>query len=650
MNGRFTILRALLPVLAAMFLSVPFALATEFGPIEKLAIAAMDEMQIEIDARDLTRRLLSAEVSIPVSASETDRRIPLWYPKWVPGSHGPGGPIANLAGFRVKDEAGNNLTWERSGGEVFRFEVNVPKNVNRIRVWLRYITNQPTTDSFGHDSYGSKTIGVISPNTVLCYPEGVKIDEMKISSMVKLPQGWKASAALPSLASENQDQIAYSAVTLRQFVDSPIMCGPYHKTYDLVPESEKGKIPPHRLQVFGETPKATDVHPEIVKRYAAMVTQTARLVGSHPFDQFDILLGVTDSLSPNGLEHARSTFNILPTLAVSSPRELYGWNRLLVPHEYLHAWCGKYRCPEGMATPDFHSPMDTELLWVYEGLTQYLGELVEARCGLMSGQEFRQRFRAELRSAVHQQGRQWRSLADTGAASHLLRDGSKNWPNLRRSQDYYMEGMLFWLEVDGILREETKGAKSLDDFCHLFFRYDPTGPNPRGYNREELVAILNSLAVHDWSGLIHRRIESAQPTFDSEVASRLGYRFALQKDPPVVPRGLFRGSSGIDALDSLGVSFSDDGVIRELMLDSPADVARLAPGMKVISIGSKVFSRSELDQALENAQMGGEIELNTVDGDAFLTIKIPYREGRRHWALSRDEGKPDLLAEILKPR
>ena len=608
------------------------------------------EMQIEIDATDLTRRLISAQIVIPIGESQVDRKIALWYPKWVPGSHGPGGPIANVAGLKITDQNAKPLEWERSGGEVFRFEVNVPAGVQTLKVWIRYITNQPSTDSFGHDTYGSRTIGVISPNTVLIYPESNKIDNTKISCQVKLPANWKASSALPVVAGDKADLVQYGAVTLRQFVDSPIMCGPFHKTYDLIEASEVGKIPPHRLQVFGESEKATEIHPEIIKKYSAMVTQAARVTGSHPFDQFDILLGVTNSLAPNGLEHARSTFNILPVSTMTKPENLRGWNRLLVPHEYLHAWCGKYRCPVGMTTPDFHAPMDTDLLWVYEGLTQYLGELVEVRSGLMTKEEFLQRLQVELRSAMHQQGRQSRSLADTGAASHILRDGSRNWPNLRRSQDYYMEGMLFWLEVDGILRDATQGAKSIDDFCHAFFKYDSEGPNPRGYGREELVKILGALAPYDWDGLIHRRIEVPQPSFEPAVAGRLGYRFALEKEPPTIVGDLFRGSRGGDSLDSLGVSISDDGTIRNMLLDSPADVAHLGPGMRVKSVGTNPFSRANLDEALKKAQESGDIELQVADGDTVRTVKIPYRDGPRYWALTRDDSKPDVLGEIVKPR
>lgn len=193
------------------------------------------------------------------------------------------------------------------------------------------------------------------------------------------------------------------------------MCGPHHKTFDLVEPARANKIPPHRLQVFADDAAQCELNEEVVQKYRAMVTQAALLTGSHPFDQFDILLGVTNHLPANGLEHARSTFNVLPPSALASAKQLRGWNRLLVPHEYMHAWCGKYRRPAGMVSNSFHNPEDTDLLWVYEGLTQYLGELVEARSGLMTNEQFTHRLLVELRNATHQQGREWRTLADTGA-------------------------------------------------------------------------------------------------------------------------------------------------------------------------------------------------------------------------------------------
>ena len=615
-----------------------------------LATRAGEPMHIDIDASDIARKLLYAELEIPITAQSTERKVALWYPKWVPGSHGPGGPVANVAGLRIEAN-GKTLEWQRTPGEVYRIEVAVPPNVDRLRVWIRYITNQPTTGSMGHDSWGSPRIGVVTPSTVLLYPDGIDIDTQQITTTLKLPQGWEASTAL--LAADTNagaDSFNYEAASLAQFVDSPIMCGLHRQVFDLVESDRKDLIPPHRLCVFADDEQQCKLNEEIVNRYRAMVTQTALLTGSHPFDQFDILLAVTNKLPANGLEHSRSTFNVLPPSALGSLGQLRGWNRLLVPHEYLHSWCGKYRRPAGMVTKDFHTPLNTELLWVYEGLTQYLGELVEARCGLMTDEQFRFRLLVELQNAMHQQGRQWRTLADTGAASHILRDGSNSWPALRRSQDFYMEGMLFWLEADAIIRKHSQGKKSLDDFCHEFFLATRDTTLPKPHDRAELIRILESLATYDWDGLIRRRVESFQNEFDPNVAVELGYRFQMQKQAPAIPGDTFRHTGSVDTYDSLGVAFSSDGVVRNLLLDSPADRAHMALGMKVVAIGDHVWSPQRLQAAIEQATNGSPIELKIIEDEQYRTIPIQYRDGPRALNLVRNEEAADILAEILKPR
>lgn len=609
-----------------------------------------DAMQVEIDARDLPRKLLCARLDIPLAPSPIEQKVALWYPKWVPGSHGPGGPVANVAGLRIEDQSGKTLPWQRTAGEVFRLEVAVPAQTNRLRVWIRYITNQPSTGSMGHDSWGSSKLGVISPNTILLYPETVDIHVLQVATTVILPSQWKAATALP--LDEPAQGVAgtrFKPVSLSRFVDSPIMCGAHQKTFDLVEPDRASNIPAHRLQVFGDEASQCELNAEIVEKFRSMVTQAAWLTGSHPFDQFDILLGVTNQLPANGLEHARSTFNILPPPALTSANQLRGWNRLLIPHEYMHAWCGKYRRPAGMVSSAFHTPENTELLWVYEGLTQYLGELVEARCGLMTKEQFTHRLLVELRNATHQQGREWRTLADTGAAAHILRDGSYSWPSLRRSQDFYMEGMLFWLEADAIIRRQSGGTKSLDDFCREFFRSTTDSPRPNPYTRDDLVRILTSLAAFDWDGLIRRRVESFQSVFDPSVAGLLGYRFELQSEAPSVPSDTFRFAGGIDALDSVGATFSNDGKVRNLLLGSPADQARLMSDMKIIGIGNHVWSPSRLSQAIEEAKSGSPIELKFVDGDEVKSLHIHYYDGPRWLNLVRQAESPDLLADILKP-
>jgi predicted metalloprotease with PDZ domain len=616
-------------------------------------------LQLRVDARDLPRKLVSAEIIIPLSPNNNNnnnpvQRVALWYPKWIPGSHGPGGPIANVAGLRIEDAAGQTLAWRRTPGEVYRIEVELPAATEVLRVHLKYIANQPTTGSTGHDCFGSPLVGLINLSPLLLYPEGADIDVDTLAVELQLPAGWSASTALNARSTEVAEaRTVYEAESLRTVVDSPILCGKYRRIYTLDDDAARAAgAKPHRLHVFSETTQATELPEELLVKFRSMVAQTALLTGSQPFEHFDILLAATDALPQNGLEHARSSLNVLPRRVLRSTATLKGWARLLIPHEYLHAWCGKYRQPAGMIRSDFHSPMDTELLWVYEGLTQYLGEVVEARCGLMTTEEFRQRLNVELRAAKHQQGRQWRPLSDTAAASHLLRGLSDSWPGLRRSQDYYMEGALFWLEADAIIRDASGGQHSLDDFCRGFFAFDADAPHPRGFERQEIIDRLAALApTVDWHGLVRRRVESPQADFDATVAERIGYRFHLTSQAPPIPDATFHQRPGVDAYDSLGMFLKTTGEVADLLLDSPADRARLSPGMRILGVNDRTWSPENLAEALATSRDQRPIELLIADADVLRTIQLHYYDGPKFWTLEKpDDAAHDLLLRILHPR
>ena len=609
-------------------------------------------MQIDIDATDLPRKLLTATIVIPVEPEdESDRQIALWYPKWVPGSHGPGGPIANVAGLIVADEQGQALPWKRTVGELYRIEVTVPPGVSRLHVRVRYITNQPTTTSMGHDSYGSDLIGVIGPGTVLVYPENADIDQLKVAGTLRLPDQWVASTALARRGEfDDADVMFFEPVSLRTLVDSPIMCGRHRRIHNLVESEHRDTIPPHRLHVFSEAESVLEPHAELLSKLRRMVTQTALLFDSHPFEHFDILLATTDLLVKNGLEHSRCTFNVLPQRAFQAPDELKGWDRLLVPHEYIHAWCGKYRRPANMLTSDFHTPKATDLLWVYEGLTQYLGELMEARCGLMSETEFRHRLSVEIRHALYQQGRAWRSLLDTAACSAILRGKSASWPRLRRSQDYYMEGMLFWIEADAKIRSATDGRRSLDDFCRDFFRATKDSPHPHAFTRADVVTSLNRVLPYDWDGLISRRIEGLAERYEPAVVGMLGYSVQYTNEIPSIPEKTFRAVEGVDAYDSIGAVVSEEGVISDLLFGSPAHQAGLGPGMKIAGVNGHTWSSNRLLDAISKSATTGGMKLMVVNGDSFRTHDVEYDGGPRHMVLVRDEDANDVLADILKAR
>lgn len=609
---------------------------------------------IEIDARDLPRKLLSATLEIPVEPQSQLQKVALWYPKWVPGSHGPGGPIANIAGLSFQDASGRKLDWSRSPGEVYRVEVSVPPETDRIVAQIRYIANQPTTNSMGHDTFGSSLLGVISPGTILLYREDLDVDQTLVDTRLRLPRGWFAATALQNATQQSASEVlSFPSTSLQNFVDSPIMCGLHYRAISLATKGANIPVAPHVLHLFSEHPGSLELNQEIVKCFERMVVQAANLTGSQPFDRFEILLAITDQMPANGLEHSRSTLNVLPTSALQSLGSLKGWSRLLVPHEYLHSWCGKYRRPAEMISKDFHSAGGTDLLWVYEGLTQYLGEVIEARSGLMTMDEFRDRIGVELRNAAHQQNRQWRPLVDTGAASHVLRDGSDAWSKLRGSQDYYMEGMLFWLEVDAILRTRTQGKLTLDSFCQRFFNVGEPAANatnsiPKGFSRQEIVETLQSLLPFDWDGLIRNRIESTRDGYDPLVANMLGYKFEANTERAKISRSTFRLPSGHDHFDTLGMMVAGDGRITDIRLGGPADRAKLGPGMKIVGIGGRKWQPDLLEEAVKESESVKSINLLIEEGYFISNYQIQYSDGPRYLSLLRDESQPDLLESILQ--
>ena len=604
-------------------------------------------IDIEIDASELSRRLLGATIRLDVKGDD----VALWYPKWVPGIHGPGGPVQNLAGLDIADGDGNPVRWQRDPDDVYRVLV---ESGGELVINLRYITNQPSVNSDGCDSFGSDLIGFVSANTVMLYPEGWDKDEVRVSGQIRLPADWEIATALDIADLEADDDgsvVSFEETSLRRFIDSPMLCGAHLKTYDLVdPDVDDITIPPHRLRVISEIDRNIRIDETWVTGYTDMVTQTARLFGDHPFPSFDILLGVSDLLRRNGLEHLTSSFNVLGLDALDTETSLKGWDRNLVPHEYVHAWCGKHRRPTGMVSSDFHTPKDTRLLWVYEGLTQYLGEVVEARAGMMTADEYRWNIRNRLRWAMSQQGREWRTLDDTGAAAYLLRSGSRAWSTLRRGQDFYYEGSLLWLEADARIRNLTDGTRSLDDFCQLFFSGTEDGTTPRGYDRAEVVSTLDQVAADDWDTFLRERTETPTTTFELGLLDEIGYLVQYSNDAPDPPDGVDANQHGVDCTDSIGADFWGDGNVGDVLEGTPAHEAGLGPGMRVAGVDGYVWSRERMQDALDRSVGNGEIELLMVSGDTYITRTVIYDGGPRHLVLIRDDEKVDRIEEILAPR
>jgi predicted metalloprotease with PDZ domain len=629
-SGMAAGLRASLALLAGLF----WAERTDSADA-----GAAPALRIEVDARELPRRLLQSQVRVPCRPG----KLKLWFPKWVPGTHGPSNPVQNLGGMLLETSTGERLPWRRDELELYRIECDVPEGASEINVRLSVVCNEPAVDAAGYLSYGNTSVGIINWNTCLVYPEGFPCDDIQTHLTLRLPSTWHFATALKTQA-KTGDVTSFHATSLSELIDCPLVAGRHLRTIAL----DVGANPPAFLDLVSESTSGLQLAPNVVDLYSRVVREAGALFGSCHYPDYHFLVTCSDDLGYFGLEHLTSSLNGVCERDLIEDARRKGWIANLLPHEYVHSWCGKFRRPAGMCTPDFHTPQKTRLLWVYEGLAEYLGEVLMARAGLVDLKEYRGTLSATIGMLSRHKGRRWRPLDDTAVASHLLRANSPNWNDLRRGQDYYHEGMLLWLEADAIIRESTGGKKSLDDFCRKFLGATRSSAKVVPYELPEIVETLHELADFDWERFLQRRVAETQDTLPLDVVGRLGYRLRYASLPPG-GSPISRAREDIAALDSLGLSFSGDGTIQNVVPGMSGDRAGLAPGMKVIGVDHKTFSRQRLLDALAGSVARRKIELLLIEGEQIRTIVLDYADGPRYLELVRNESIPDLLAAIIKP-
>ena len=608
-----------------------------------LAVSSPAEtMRVTLDARDLPRKLLHSTIEIPVNPGP----FTFWYPEWIPGIHAPDGPVQNMAGLVLKTVEGTIIPWTRDPISRYRFSCIVPDGVKTLRISLDYITNQPSTNSQGVDSYGNSLLGVINWNTVLVYPDGVASSDLIVEASIRPPESWRAVCSVPMETAEF-GVYTYTAVSLTRLMDSPVLLGEHLRSIKL----DAGDGPPVTLHLGSEAEQALQIGEDLIENYGKMVQEAYLLFGGAHYDEYHFLVACSDNLPYTGLEHLRSSFNGVGERDLLKEDKIQGWIGYLLAHEYVHSWCGKYRRPAGMVRDDFHTAKDTRLLWVYEGLTQYLGHVLTVRSGIWDLEHYREVLAGNLGSCMLQEGRHWRSLEDTASDSFQLRGGSKSWSKLRRGQDYYNEGLLFWLEVDALLRENSDDKKSLDDFAIAFLGKNGENADVLGYEEGEVLATLNKLVVYDWSALVTRWIKDRQTSLPLDVVGHLGYRLEYANEPSDYLADAEKEGKYATAYHSLGMSVNSAGVVHGSVVPGmPADDAGIAPGMKIIGVNGKKFSLDRFRDGVKDSVTRRNVELLLLDGELFKTLSIPYADGARYLRLVRDESKPDRLADILESR
>ncbi|HTC75117.1 MAG TPA: hypothetical protein VK684_06050 [Edaphobacter sp.] len=617
---------------------LPLTLLTLCFP--NLTQAQKTPIQITADLSEAPRKLYHAEVDIPVKPGP----VSLTTPKWIPGNHRPTGPVDQITGV-VFTANGKVLPWRRDDEDLYQFHVTVPAGVTSLHAHLDCIVTARL----------SQKLAVLEWEKLLLYPANTPVKEIPIQPTVIVPKGWGIGTALtPTDGYDPQHPIGgtthYAATNVEQLEDSPVITGEYFHEFALAPEV----TPKHYIDIVADSPEDSQLRPALLVELSNLVRETGAAYASRHYNVYHFLLTLSDVAGGEGLEHGQSSDNGVGEKGFSDPAHQLAESDLL-SHEFTHSWNGKYRRPFNLYQDDFAKMQEGSLLWVYEGMTQYLGNVLAARSGLKSQEQYRDMLAASAANLDYKPGREWRSTEDTAIAASILRGGNPAWSNWKRGQDYYQEGELFWLDADTTIRKLTDNKKSLTDFLHIFLaKGGNTGPLIVTYNRDELIADLNQVAKYDWATFMHDHIDAINPHADLAGIEQGGYKLVYTDKPTKSARTIAanggRRGSGIDVWYSIGLRVNREGEISDVRWNSSADKTKLFPGQKIIAVNGNVFSGEALRDAIKDAKGKTEPIHLILQGDTFVTTAdLDYHDGERFPSLVRVNGTPDYLDDITKP-
>ena len=595
-------------------------------------------IKLTVDATQAPEKILHTRMIIPVKSGP----LTLYYPKWIPGEHTPSGPVGNVAGLTFSAN-GQTLPWRRDLLDVFTFHLDVPSGVERLDVGFDYI--EPSSGAFSAGGSATDKLVIVSWNQDVLYPEGIPAENITFNLTLRLPSGWKFGTPLP-VENVAGDEVTFKPVSLNSLVDSPVIAGEYYRAVDVTPPNEPIH---HEIDLAADSAAALEMTPEMQKGFTNMVAETGKLFGARHYRDYHFLLTLSDHVAHFGLEHHESNDSRIGERSLLTPegrREVAG----LLGHEFVHSWNGKFRRPADLSAPYFEAPMKTDLLWVYEGLTSYLGPLLAARSGLWTPEQYREDLATTAADmGPGRPGRTWRPLQDTADAvpgQSFGRGGLVNW---RRSVDYYPEGDLIWLEVATLIHDQTQGKKSFEDFARTFYGGPNQGPQLKPYAFADLVQALQAVAPYDWAGYFHDRLTAISPQAPVGGIEAGGWKVDYSAKPPE-SQGGGRFAGGLNAIYSVGLRMGTDGNVQDSLFGGPAYLAGITAGMRVVAINDRAFTPELLHDALEASTKNDQpIRFLLVNDDYYKTCSVNYHGGERYPHLVRVEGKPDLLDEIAKP-
>ncbi len=594
-------------------------------------IAYPTSIQLSVDATDVVHGIFKVLEVIPqVKVGD----LILLYPKWLPGKHSPSGPISKLAGLKISAN-GVKISWKRDPVDVYAFHVDVPPGNPDLVIEFQYLT--PTVINQGRIVTTDAMLN-LQWEAVVLYPAGYFVRQIPVTASVTLPDKWKILTALEAESSAGAT-IHYKTKPLDVLVDSPAMAGLYTKHFELSNDVTLG--------IVADQERNLVISNDALKAHKNIVTQAVKLFGAQHYDHYTFLLALSDRQSGIGLEHHRSSENGIDSHYFNSWKTDLGSHELL-SHEFTHSWNGKFRRPEDLWTPDYKVPMQGSLLWVYEGQTQFWGWVLACRSGMLSHQDSIDALALTAAIYENRKGRLWRPLIDTTNDPVIAQRAPQAWTSFQRSEDYYSEGLLLWLDADSLIRSLSLGKHSMDDFAKRFFGIKDRDYGEVTYTRQDIITTLNQVQPYDWAKFLHERLDVITEDAPLDGIKRGGYKLVYTQTPTKLFKSIELKRGGTDLSYSLGFNIGKEGVITSVVWDGLAFNAGLSVGTTLVAVNSRAFDVAELKEIISSKK--SPIELLVRTGSIYRTIQINYTEGLRYPHLEKLDPKASSLDDLLNPK
>lgn len=610
----------------------------ELGMLAPAAWAADNAkpITVEVDISDVGRKIFHSHLEIPVESGP----LTLLYPKYIPGEHGPTGPVANVAGLHFTAN-GKDISWRRDLGDMYTYHLDIPNGVNTLRVDFDFLSPTGAGDFTAGVSV-TPSIAALNWNQVLFYPADHNSDALTYEPSLKIPAGWKFATAL-EVDDRDGNVLEFKPVSLTNLVDSPVLAGRHFREVEL---SGGGKRK-HYLDLIADSEAALDAPDDYLEKFGNLVVQAHKIFGAQHYEHYNFLWTLSDNTAHFGLEHHQSSDDRTEERSLVDPT-LRMLTAGLLPHEYVHSWNGKYRRPANLATPEYQTPMKTDMIWVYEGLTSYYGDVLTARSGLWTNDQFRQALAYTAADMDYRPGRTWRPLQDAADDAQVLYGAPWAWSNWRRGVDFYSEGVLLWLAVDTKIRDLSNGSKSLDDFAQRFYGMNDGSYEVSAYTFDDIVANLNAVQSFDWQAFLEDKLDRKEYNAPLDGLQRSGWKLSYTDEPSEYLKGVESNDKLLQLTYSIGLLLNDEGDINDVLWNGPAFKAGLGAGMHLVAVNGREFSGQVLKDAIAAARNNKKaISLLVKNEDMYETYNVDYHGGLRYPALERIDGEPDRLEKII---